>query len=209
MSGTLKVSITSFLLLGWLLTQTVQAAPREAGKNDGAVLKLQAMVKTLTGERDAAKAEFARLEAEVEQLKKNHSQAVAAKEQLGSELSAQKNSNGEVRTRLDQTHAKLLEAIEKHKQLSQEKNQLGNELAQLKTQQESTAQQLSVCGQQNVKLYQSAKELLERYQSKGSLAGLLQDEPLLQFNSVEMETIMQDYQDKLSDGRYKQAIEEN
>lgn len=197
------------LLLGSLCHPIALAAPREANKNDGAILKLQAMVKSLTGERDAAKSESARLAAEVEQLKQDHARAVAAKEQLGSELSAQKNSNGEVRGRLDQTHAKLLEMIEKHKQISQDKSELGNQLTQLKAKQEASDQQLSVCGQHNVKLYQSGKELLERYQNKGTLAGLLQDEPLLQFNSVEMETIMQDYQDKLNDGQYRLDAEVN
>ncbi len=177
---------------------SVQAAPREAAKNDGAVLKLQAMVKSLTTERDAAKAEAAAMVAELEQLKKDKASALAAKEALGGELSAQKNSNGEVRGRLEATNSRLLEVIEKHKQVTQAKNELSNELAQVKTSQQATQQQLASCDQHNVKLYQSAKELLERYQSKGTLSGLLQEEPLLKFNSVEMESIVQDYEDKLN-----------
>lgn len=177
---------------------SVQAAPREAAKNDGAVLKLQAMVKSLTTERDAAKAEAAAIVAELEQLKKDKASALAAKDALGGELSAQKNSNGEVRGRLEATNSRLLEVIEKHKQVTQAKNELSNELAQVKASQQATQQQLTSCGQHNVKLYQSAKELLERYQNKGTLSGLLQEEPLLKFNSVEMESIVQDYEDKLN-----------
>jgi len=44
---------------------------------------------------------------------------------------------------------------------------------------------------------------LDRYQNKGAFGSLLQDEPILQFNSVEMESIVQDYEDKLNSGQYK------
>lgn len=206
MNRVVKASMLSVLLVGGLSSVTLQAAPRDAGKNDGAVLKLQAMVKSLTAERDAAKAESAKLAEEMkqfEQLKKDHLAAVAAKEQLGGELSAQRNSNGAVREQLDKTHAKLQEVIDKHKEVSQAKTELNNELTALKTKQQVTEQQLGICGEHNVKLYQSAKELLDRYQGKGTLATLMQDEPLLQFNSVEMEGIVQDYEDKLKAGQYK------
>lgn len=207
MNRVIKVSMLSVLLLGGLPQASLQAAPRDGGKNDGAVLKLQAMVKSLTAERDAAKAETAKLTEELkqfEQLKKDHAAAVSAKEQLGSELSAQKNSNGAVREQLDKTHAKLLEVIDKHKEVSQAKAELSTELTSLKVKQQATEQELGLCGEHNVKLYQSAKELLERYEGKGTLATLIQDEPLLQFNSVEMEGIVQDYEDKLNAGQYKQ-----
>lgn len=206
MNRLIKASMLSALLVGGLSSASLQAAPRDAGKNDGAVLKLQSMVKSLTAERDAAKAESAKQAEELkqfEQLKKDHAAAVSAKEQLGSELSAQKNSNGAVREQLDKTHAKLLEVIDKHKEVSQAKAELNNELTALKATQQSTEQQLGICGEHNVKLYQSAKELLERYEGKGTLATLMQDEPLLQFNSVEMESIAQEYEDKLNSGKYK------
>jgi chromosome segregation ATPase len=206
MNRIIKPLAVSVLLIASLSSPALQAAPRDAGKNDGAVLKLQTMVKSLTAERDAAKAESAKLTEELqqfEQLKKEHSTAVAAKEQLSSELSAQKNSNGAVREQLDKTHAKLLEVIEKHKEVSEAKAELNSELTVLKATQQTTEKQLGICGDHNVKLYQSAKELLERYQGKGTLATLMQDEPLLQFNSVEMESIAQDYEDKLKAGQYK------
>lgn len=206
MNRVIKQLAVFVLLAGGLSSATLQAAPRDAGKNDGAVLKLQAMVKSLTAERDAAKAESAKLAEELKQferLKKDHAAAVAAKEQLGSELSAQKNSNGAVREQLDKTHAKLLEVIDKHKEVSQAKAELSNELTMLKTKQQAVEQQLGICGEHNVKLYQSAKELLDHYQSKGTLATLLQEEPALQFQSVEMEGIVQDYEDKLNSGKYK------
>ena len=199
------------LVLFCALPSISLAAPRDTGKPDsGAVQKLQAMVKSLTNERDAAKAEATKTLAEVEQLKKENKEHVdaiksteAAKQQLDSELTAQKTSTTEVQTRLEQTNTRLLEVIDKYKALNQSKNELASELAALNNKQQTTEQKLTTCEQRNVKLYESGKELLERYESKGTLSSVLQDEPLLQFNSVEMETIKQDYEDKLRSGVYK------
>lgn len=198
------------LLLGCLLSVPAQAAPRDAGKADGgAVQKLQTMVKSLTSERDAAKAESAKLTAEIELLKKENREtsakvaaAEAAKEQLGGELAAQKSSYSDVRDRFDKDHARLMDEIEKRKEVIQAKNELNNELMSLKNKQQATEQQLNVCGEHNVKLLQSSKDLLDRYQNKGTFSSLLQDEPALQFNSVEMENIIQEYEDKLNAGHY-------
>jgi len=193
----------ALVLLTLVLSVSVHAAPREANKNDAAVLKLQGMVKSLTGERDAAKSEAEKLVAEIEQLKKDKAAALASKEALDGELSAQKSAQLEARSRLEQSNTKLLEVIDKHKQVSQSKLEMDKELQQLKARQQNTEQQLGVCEDHNLKLYQSATELLDRYQNKGVLTNLLQDEPVLQFQSVEMETIVQDYQDKLNAGQYK------
>ena len=102
-----QLSLCFLLFLGF---QNLQAAPRDAGKQDnGAVLKLQAMVKSLTGERDAAKAESVKLAAEIEKLKKENTENVAklsaadaAKQQLDGELTAQKTSNTRVQETLEQ-----------------------------------------------------------------------------------------------------------
>lgn len=198
---------TSILLIGAILAAPLQAAPREAGKSDsGAVLKLQAMVKSLTAERDAAKTESAKLAEELkqfEQLKKDHAAAVVAKEQIGSELSTQKSANGEVRDRLEKTNARLLEVIEKHKEVSQAKAELTAQLTALNGKQQATEQQLGVCDSHNLKLYEAGKELLERYEHKDALASLLEHEAVLQFKSVELESVVQEYEDKLNAAKYQ------
>ena len=187
-----------------VLSMSVQSAPREANKNDAAVLKLQGMVKSLTAERDAAKAEVDKLKAENTQLQQEKAAALAGKEALGSELSAQKAAQQEARNRLEQTNTRLQESLDKHKQVSQARQELNTQLEQLKAKQQGTEQQLGICEDHNLKLYQSATELLDRYQNKGVLTNLLQDEPVLGFQSVEMEAIVQEYQDKLAAGQFKQ-----
>lgn len=193
--------LTVLVGCGWSFTSV--AAPREAAKNDGAMLKLQAMVKSLTAERDAAKTELEKLTSELAELKEDKSSALAAVDSLNSELAAQKASNGALRDRLDKTQTSLHETSEKHKEVSQAKAVLSNEFEALNAKQQATEQQLAICGEHNVKLSQAAHELLERYQDKGTLSSLMQDEPILQFQSVEMENLIQEYQDKVNDGKYK------
>lgn len=189
---------------GWLLVALalvgadVYAAPREASKNDAALMKLQAALKAMTAERDAAKAESGKLTGEVEQLRKDHSAAVAAKDQLSGSLDAQRNASQALQGRIQSVEAKLSESAEKNRELTQNKASLTQELTALKAKQQATEQQLQVCGQHNGKLVKSAEDLLEKYQSKGSIASLMQDEPLLQFQSVEMEDIAQQYRDQIS-----------
>ena len=202
-----KTLIVVMMLLGCLVAVNLNAAPRDAGKQDnGAVQKLQVMVKSVTSERDAAKAESAKLTAELEQLKKESSKnlaaATAAKDQLDSELAAQKSSNTDIKDRLDKTSSRLQEVIDKYKELQKLKNETANQLAILQSKQAATEQQLQTCAEQNIKLFKSSKELLENYETKGTVSSLLQDEPLLQFNSVEMENLIQEYEDKLHGGKY-------
>jgi chromosome segregation ATPase len=186
------------------LPPSTRAAPREASKNDAALLKLQGMIKSLTAERDAAKAETAGIVAELEQLKKDKQAALAAKDSLGSELTAQKNSVADVRSRLDKSEGKLQDVTEKLAQTNSVRTGLENELTALKAKHQVSEQQLKICGDHNVKLYESGRELLERYQSKGTLEGLIQEEPLLQFQSVEMQNIVQEYEDTINSHQFIQ-----
>lgn len=186
-----------------LLVTSSWAAPRDANRNDAAMAKLQAMVKSLTSERDAAKSETGKLTAEIESLRKERDSALAGKDQASGALAAQKNASEALHGRLEQANARLSESADKVRELGQVKAGLTQELSALKAQQQSTEQQLKLCGEHNGKLVKSAQELLERYQSKGTMAALLQDEPLLQFQSVEMEDIRQRYRDEIDAGKYQ------
>lgn len=192
------------LMLALCVEQSV-SAPREASKNDAALMKLQATLKAITAERDAAKTDLAKLNGEIEQLRKDKSAAEAVKDDLNGSLAAQRNSNQALQGRLQNTEARLSESSEKAKELAQAKADLAQELSSLKAKQQATEQQLLLCGQHNAQLIKSADELLEKYQSKGTFASLMQDEPLLQFQSVEMEGIVEQYRDNIQAGKYQAA----
>lgn len=185
------------------ITADVQAAPRDNNANNKIVAKLQAMVKDATAERDAAKAEKDKFAAEIEQLKQEKSAAASAEDRLSTELDAQKNSNAEVRNTLEQTHAKLLEVIEKYNALNQAKNELSATHVNLQNIQKQTETELQSCEGKNIKMFEAAKEVLNSYENKSVLDALLKSEPVLQFKSVEMESIIQEYEDKLIKQKYQ------
>jgi chromosome segregation ATPase len=71
----------------------------------------------------------------------------------------------------------------------------------LQTQLDQTTQRAGDCEAKNVKLVGIGNELLDLYQAKGPLTGLLEREPLTQIKRVELENLVQDYQDKLLDNK--------
>ena len=204
MNRIIKSLPVSVLLLCSLLSTTTQAAPRPAADgNNKAVLKLQTLVKEVTTERDLLKTEKDKLVSDIEKLKKDKDAAASAEERLGSELAAQKSTNASVSNTLEQTHAKLLEVIEKYNVLNKAKNELSATHVNLENTQKQTESNLQNCEGKNLKMFEAAKEVLNSYENKSVLDSLLKSEPILQFKSVEMETIIQEYEDKLIKQKYQ------
>jgi chromosome segregation ATPase len=208
MSNVFKLSPGLLFAIAVLWADAVLAVPRDANHSDAAVMKLQAMVRSLSAERDAAKSENAGLASELEQVKKERSEASADKDALAGELAAQKSTSAALQSRLGNTESRLQAVADKYAQTSKAKNELEQQLTALKNTQQNTQQQLKTCGEHNVKLYQSAQELLNRYQNKGTFSGLLQDEPLLQFQSVDMQNIVQEYEDRLNSDKVASQVGE-
>ena len=198
----MKILLITGFVLAWLPFKTVQAAPRAADGNNKVVIKLQTMVKDITVERDQLKTEKDKLASEIEQLKKEIAATASVEDRLSSELAAQKNSNNAVSNTLEQTHAKLLEVIEKYNGLNQANNELSATHVNLQNTQKQTETELQSCETKNIKMFESAKELLNSYENKGLMDTLLKSEPILQFKSVEMESIIQEYEDKLIKQKY-------
>lgn len=196
MSTRIHINVVLLALI-MLCSGLSNAAQRQPAKNDAAVAKLQATVKSLTAERDAAKSEAASIATEVEQLKKDKSTALSSNAELNQALSAQRSSASDLKNRLDATQQQLDDLQAKHKSLNQAKNELAQNLKLLQAQHSETETQFASCKQHNVKLYNSALELLDRYQNKGVVSSLLANEPLLQIESVDMENVVQEYKDKV------------
>ncbi|WP_404356496.1 hypothetical protein [Methylotuvimicrobium sp. KM1] len=184
-----------------------QAARRDDGGSARVINKLQAMVREMTAERDALKSENETLAAEIETLKEQHEAAVSREEKLSGELDTQKSTNEAVRGRLDQTHEKLVEVVEKYKVLNQAKNQLSLEHAELQKLQEFTVSELDSCEDKNIKMYQATRDMLKDYGGQSLWARLVQAEPVFQFKSVELENIIQEYEDKLIEQKYRRKTE--
>lgn len=209
--------LTKIERVKWLVSALVclsmlagEAHAQAARRDDGSarvINKLQGMVREMTAERDGLKAENEKLAAELETLKEQHEAAVSREEKLSGELETQKSANEAVRGRLDQTHQKLVEVVEKYKVLNQDKNQLSLQHAELQKLQEFTVSELDSCEDKNIKMYQATREMLKNYSGQSLWSRLVQAEPVFQFNSVELENIIQEYEDKLIEQKYRRKTE--
>ncbi len=199
-----QLVVISVLLTAALSVSEAISAPRPAADaNNKALAKLQASVKDITTERDTLKTEKDKITAELEQLKKAKEQAATNEERLNAELQAQKNTNSTVSGTLEQTHAKLVEVIEKYNNLNKAKNELTATYTQLDATQKQTSTELQTCEAKNIKLYDAGKEVLAHYEGKNVFDSVLKAEPILQFKSVELEGLVQEYEDKLRSQKYQ------
>jgi len=195
-----------------LMSASLQAGVRNASDGGGSgkmVAKLQAMMRQVTKERDAFKTENAKLKADADVLNKEKKVLESDKSKMSNKLAGEKISHQKLQQRQQKTYEKLTDVVERYKVLNQKKNGLIVELKILNDEHNQTTQQLKICGQHNSKLISSANELLDRYQNKGTFEGVFQSEGLLQFQSVEMENIVQDYEDKIRKEEYKEVVSLN
>ncbi len=202
-----------------LLTLAISAflwQPVNAAKENGSaktIKKLQMMVQEATADRDRLSNENAKIAADLAQAKKDLEQEKKAKtefeskeKKLNSDILAQKGATDAVRLRLDETMGKLHEVIEKYNTLNQSKNELAVEYGSLKNTQQFTSAELKACEAKNIKMYEGAKAIVIGYdkcQDKSIVDTLMDSEPFSQIKSVEFETVVQEYEDKLRKQKFQ------
>lgn len=195
----IKFGSWALILIVSLMSATTKAENRAAADaNTKALAKLQALVKAANTERDLIKTEKDKLSADIEQLKKEVATKTSDEQRVNNELTAQKSSNAAVSNTLQQTHAKLVDIIEKYNALNKSKNDLNVLHVNLENSHKQTEAQLQSCEDKNLKLFEAGKEILNTYENKSVMDSLLKSDPIFQFKSVEMEGIVQEYEDKLS-----------
>jgi uncharacterized protein YlxW (UPF0749 family) len=145
-----------------------------------AVARAQRMLRQMSQERDALQMENAKLKSEVEELNRKHGSL-----KKSSEAALAKSRDGNVA---------LSENLQK---TAQNLRQTEAEKTQLQATVVDQAQLIGSCEANNVKMLQINRELLVDYEKKGFMDAMLQREPLTQLKRVEIENIVQDYQDQL------------
>mgnify|MGYP000607291338 CR=1 FL=1 len=153
---------------------------RAADAEDQKVQRFQRMLRQVSQERDALQAENTRLKSEIEELNRKHT---GVKKNSDAALAKSRESITALNADLQQT-TQNLHRMESEKNLLQE-TVVGQ------------AQQLETCESHNVKLLQVNRDLLGQYENKGFFDSLMQREPVIGLKGVELENILQDYQDRL------------
>ncbi|MFZ2726601.1 MAG: hypothetical protein WAX77_10150 [Methylococcaceae bacterium] len=219
--------VLTLAIIALLNSQSLNAAPRAAAGNDKAIAKLQAMVQSITAERDTLKAETAKINADLEKvqadLKKQTEQlqqqleqeksaalaALSASDRLNGELNAQKSSTAAVQGQLSNTAEKLRAMTAQYEEAVKVNQSLNAQHAHLQTVQTTTATNLNTCETKNLKLYETTKAMIDQYhsaQNKNLLDKVIESEPLFKLDDVATETMLQDYQDQLNKQKLKAKI---
>jgi chromosome segregation ATPase len=98
----------------------------------------------------------------------------------------------------EKTHLKALE--DQRKQLAQAQGEKQRMESEFKTALREKEQALGRCISHNQKLSATARELLTRYENKGVLGSVFQNEPFTQIRKVEMENLIEEYRSKIEEG---------
>jgi chromosome segregation ATPase len=147
---------------------------------DQKVERMQRMLRQVSQERDSLQAENTRLKSEIEELNRKHT---GAKKNSDAALAKSRESHAALGAELQRTEQNLRQTLS-------EKNLLQETVV-------GQAQQLETCESHNVKLLQVNRDLLGQYENKGFFDSLMQREPITGLKGVELENILQDYQDRL------------
>lgn len=185
-----------------------------ANKEKGAAIamrKLQASLNEVTAERDALTAEKAKLGQELDQAKNDLTQekkkAESQVQQHAKEVSAQAKVSDDLRTRLENTTAKLREVIDKYNELNAANKHLTQDHTELTGQHQGTVTQLKICSGKNRKMSEVAREVILNYQKcldRNAIDELVDSEPIFQMNTVKFETLLQDVEDKIKREHYEE-----
>jgi chromosome segregation ATPase len=178
-------AITIFFA-AWLVlpASAIAEAPAPDAAARQALAKAQQMLRTLSTERDALKAENAKLAARLD----------AELNELQSKLSESRNSASAAAKRAATESADLQNNIAAGEARARELE------AKLKDTEDRLAgreTELSVCTADNRKLGAISAELLGRYENKGVWDAMVEREPLTQIKRVELENLVQQYDDRI------------
>lgn len=177
------------LLIGMPALAAPEGAARDAAAQQ-ALAKAQQMLKSLSAERDSLKAENAklnaRLNAELDEMKTRLSETKSSASAAATRA-ASESANLRETVAATETRAKELAAT-----LQDTETRLTSRLA-------TRDKELSVCTADNQKLGALSKELLSRYADKGMWDAMLVREPLTQIKRVELENLVQQYDDRITE----------
>jgi chromosome segregation ATPase len=180
-AGKFFMKTTVMLAMAMLMTVFLASGEAKAADaEDQKVQRIQHMLRQVSQVRDALQAENTRLKSEIEELNRKHT---GIKKSSDTALAKSRESSAALGAELQRTEQNLRQ-IQSDKDLLQE-TVVGQ------------AQQLETCESHNVKLLQVNRDLLGQYENKGFFDSLMQREPIIGLKGVELENILQDYQDRL------------
>jgi chromosome segregation ATPase len=174
---------------------------QEKNKLQEEKLQLTQQVNQLTAERDALKAQAGESALAAKELAATKKQFAQTQQRLAGLESEHQVLNTE-RSRLADT---LQNAKQKLGNLSEQNNKTEEALQTSSAELSKYKDQFEQCHEKNGKFAKLTAELLDSYKKKGVMQALLQAEPITQVKRVEIDNLVQDYQQQLRDNALSKA----
>jgi chromosome segregation ATPase len=188
-----------------------------AAQEESDVAKLREALRRATVDLRTAQNQATSLQSQLSQAQQTIATRDAEAKQLRTQIGQLQGRLDAATEKADGLQAELDTAAETLKttqgELDQTRRSLGRTQGQLRDTEgrrataqaglEQTSGFLKACQASNDQLYKVGHEVLAAYDGKDLGDVLTQNEPFTQLKSVEMENIIQDLQDKLTDARYR------
>lgn len=198
--------VMTTLLLAASLPAQAEAVRRPASGAAGA--QVQALLQQISAERDALKADAARMKTDLEKAQQAHDTAQAKVASAEQETARLREALAAFQAQNDTLRARLGEAQTAIGGLRSEQAAASAALAQAHTRGEALDGDLAQCRARadtlvghNLRLFEIGNDLLDRFERKGVWSALRAAEPFTGLKRVELENIVQDYRFALEDQR--------
>ncbi|MBB6091240.1 seryl-tRNA synthetase [Povalibacter uvarum] len=192
----LRVAVLTFPLVLMAAPGTLAQTERSGNADARVMQQLQQM----TSERAALQAENTKLKQELEAVKKEAQQAVAAKASLESRNKAMAASvnrdqavGRQAEEQLEHTRGQMQELVTKFRETAQTLRDVETDRATVKTQLAMREREFKTCVDRNAALYNLNTEVLDRFEDRGFWSSLAEKEPFLKLKRVEQENLIEDY----------------
>lgn len=197
------MSFINFIVLLGILSVTNMSQAETARRSDGgqaALVKAQMLMRQLSDENQALKNTNMTLKSQQDAIDLKILALKKSKNKLNKSLRNSKNINQRyqentetLQYRIAKDRERMQELIAKFKELIQAFRVVEQDKARLTLHISETKSELLHCAENNMKLVDSNRELVEQYTNKGIWAAIRQAEPFTQLNKVEVEKIAQEY----------------
>ena len=197
-----KLIITFAVFILILLLGNISEAEtvRRGDGNQAAMAKAQLMMRQMQAENNALKNTNETLKTQLDAIEKKISSLKKTKETLNKKLKTStkintrfKENTEVLQQRIMKDRERMRELIAKFKELLQLFRGVEQEKAQLTVNLAENKADLLHCAENNMKLVDTNRELVEQYVNKGLWQALRQAEPITQLKQVEIENIAQEY----------------
>lgn len=206
--------------VGLVQPNMAHAAEKKDKSAKRAALMMQKMKQDMEAEKTALQAQFDTQKKELEDKLKikdeelvNHDKKLTTAKNVNKNLESEiKKVNAEkaaVETKQQQTQAQLettqknlMELKVQHQQAQTDLKFNDNQRKTLSTNLAQTTKSVNECEEKNIKLHRFSTELIQIYDKPSSYDAVMRKEQFFQLKRIELENILQGYQDKLDDARF-------